>query len=246
MILGLLQYQDYNPDISQKGGSYLRLRQSYPTSMMGVQGPCVRDVLRTTVPIGLLQRVSQSPRRGGKRRKRRNSGREEGEDQPAIAVLTVDKRGMFEVEGQLEEYKVAEVAIDRNKFAYYAKSNAQLEAAGKVPKEYKGHLVFEPKHLEGLLEYSPQNYEIKLKEGAQLKFFKIYYINRQQNEELKKYLEENLKRGYIRPSISLAGYPILFVPKKDRKLRLYVDYRQLNDQTVKNRYLLPLILQLRD
>ena len=106
--------------------------------------------------------------------------------------------------------------------------------------------MFEPKYLEGLPEYSPQDYEIKLKEGAQLKFFKIYYTNRQQNEELKKYLEENLKRGYIRPSISLAGYPILFIPKKDRKLRLYVDYRQLNDQTVKNRYLLPLISQLQD
>ena len=198
------------------------------------------------VPTGLLQRASRSPRRGGKYRKRRNSGRKKGEDQPAIAVLTVDKRGIFEVEGQLEEYKVVEVAIDRNKFAYYTKSNVQSEAASKVPKEYKGHLVFEPKYLEGLLEYSPQDYEIKLKEGAQLKFFKIYYTNRQQNEELKKYLEENLKRGYIQPSTLLAGYPILFIPKKDRKLRLYVDYRQLNNQTVKNRYLLLLISRLRD
>ena len=55
----------------------------------------------------------------------------------------------------MEEYKVTEVAIDRNKFAYYTKSNIQLEAASKVPKEYKGHPVFEPKYLEGLLEYSP-------------------------------------------------------------------------------------------
>ena len=106
--------------------------------------------------------------------------------------------------------------------------------------------MFEPKYLEGLLEYSPQDYEIKLKEGAQLKFFKIYYTNCQQNEKLKKYLEENLKRGYIRPSISLAGYPILFVLKKDGKLRLYIDYRQLNDQIIKNRYLLPLISWLQD
>ena len=106
--------------------------------------------------------------------------------------------------------------------------------------------MFEPKYLEGLLEYSPQDYEIKLKEGAQLKFFKIYYTNRQQNEELKKYLEENLKRGYIQLLTSLAGYPILFVLKKDRKLRLYIDYRQLNDQTIKNCYLLLLISWLRD
>ena len=55
----------------------------------------------------------------------------------------------------MEEYKVVEVAIDRNKFMYYAKSNVQLEATSKVPKEYKGHPIFEPKHLEVLLEYSP-------------------------------------------------------------------------------------------
>ena len=247
MILGLLQHQDYNLDISQKEGSYLRLRQSYPTSIIGARGLHVRDTSRMTVPTGLLQKASRSPRRGGKYRKRRGkSGRKEGEDRPAIAILTVDKRGIFEVEGQLEEYKVVGIAIDRSKFVYYAKSNVQLEAAGKVPKEYKGHLVFESKYLEGLLEYSSQDYEIKLKEGAQLKFFKIYYTNRQQNKELKKYLEENLKRGYIRPSISLVGYPILFIPKKDRKLQLYVNYRQLNDQTIKNRYLLPLILRLQD
>ena len=66
----------------------------------------------------------------------------------------------------MEEYKVIEVAMDRNKFAYYAKSNVQLEAASKVLKEYKGYPVFEPKYLEGLLEYSPWDYEIKLKERA--------------------------------------------------------------------------------
>ena len=51
-------------------------------------------------------------------------GCKEGEDRLAIAVLTVDKRGIFEVEGWLEEYEVIEVAIDGNKFVYYAKSNA--------------------------------------------------------------------------------------------------------------------------
>ena len=58
-----------------------------------------------------------------------------------------------------------------------------------------------------------------------MKFFKVYYINEKQDIELRSYLEKNLEIGYIRPSISLAGYPVLFVLKKDRKLRIYIDYR---------------------
>jgi hypothetical protein len=42
---------------------------------------------------------------------------------------------------------------------------------------------------------------------------------------LRSYFEKNLEIGYIRPSLSLAGYLVLFVPKKDGKLRIYVDYR---------------------
>jgi hypothetical protein len=79
-----------------------------------------------------------------------------------------------------------------------------------------------------------------------LKFFKVYYTNEKQDAELRSYLEKNLEIGYIRPSISPADYPILFVPKKDGKLRIYMDYRQLNNETVKNRYPLLLISRLRD
>ncbi len=59
---------------------------------------------------------------------------------------------------------------------------------------------------------------------------------------MKKYLKANLKIRYIRLSKSLVGYPILFMLKKDGKLQMYIDYRQLNDAIVKDRYPLPLIL----
>ena len=100
--------------------------------------------------------------------------------------------------------------------------------------------------MEGLPDHRPQDYTIELKDGAQLKFFKVYYTNERQDAELKRYLESNLKIGYIRPLISPAGYLVLFVLKKDRKLYMYIDYRQLNEQTVKNRYPLLLISRLRD
>ncbi|KAJ1584936.1 hypothetical protein NDA15_001081 [Ustilago hordei] len=56
-----------------------------------------------------------------------------------------------------------------------------------------------------------------------------------------RYLDENLEKGFIRPSKSPARSPVLFVPKKDGGLRLCVDYRGLNEITVKNRAPLPLI-----
>ncbi|KAJ1041202.1 hypothetical protein NDA10_004095 [Ustilago hordei] len=59
--------------------------------------------------------------------------------------------------------------------------------------------------------------------------------------ELRRYLDENLEKGFIRPSKSPARSPVLFVPKKDGGLRLCVDYRGLNKITVKNRAPLPLI-----
>jgi hypothetical protein len=55
-----------------------------------------------------------------------------------------------------------------------------------------------------------------------------------------------LAKGFIQKSKSSAGYPILFVAKKDGTLRLCVDYRKLNAITKKNRYPLPNIQELRD
>jgi hypothetical protein len=63
---------------------------------------------------------------------------------------------------------------------------------------------------------------------------------------LREYINENLKKGYIRPSILLTRYPVLFVPKLNGKLRMCVDYRQLNAITIKNRYILSLIHEMQD
>ena len=72
-------------------------------------------------------------------------------------------------------------------------------------------------------------------------FGPIYSLSRFELEALKEWLEKNLKKGFIRSSSSPAGSPILFTKKGDGKLRLCVDYRGLNEGTIKNRYPLPLI-----
>ena len=65
-------------------------------------------------------------------------------------------------------------------------------------------------------------------------------------QELKVLLQELLDKGFIRPSTSPWGAPVLFAKKKDKTLRLCIDYRQLNRVTIKNRYPLPRIDDLFD
>ena len=65
-------------------------------------------------------------------------------------------------------------------------------------------------------------------------------------KELKEQLQELLDKGFIIPSISSWGAPVLFVKKKDGTLRLCIDYRKLNKVTIKNRYPLPRIDDLFD
>jgi hypothetical protein len=65
-------------------------------------------------------------------------------------------------------------------------------------------------------------------------------------KELKDQLQELLDRGFIRPSVSPWGAPVLFVKKKDGSMRFCIDYRELNKVTIKNRYPLPRIDDLFD
>jgi hypothetical protein len=65
-------------------------------------------------------------------------------------------------------------------------------------------------------------------------------------EELKKQLKELSDNGYIRPSASPWGSPILFMKKKDGSMRMCIDYQNLNTVLVKNKYPLPKIDDLLD
>ena len=65
-------------------------------------------------------------------------------------------------------------------------------------------------------------------------------------EEIKNQIKELLEKGYIQPSSSPWGSPVLLVEKKDGSLRMVVDYRGLNKVTIKNKYPLPMINDLFD
>ena len=70
---------------------------------------------------------------------------------------------------------------------------------------------------------------------------KVYPLSREEKEEVREFVKEQLRKGYIRLSKSPQTAPVFFVGKKDGKKRMVQDYRYLNEWTVKNNYPLPLI-----
>ncbi|KAJ1573263.1 hypothetical protein NDA15_002942 [Ustilago hordei] len=114
--------------------------------------------------------------------------------------------------------------------------------AADIPKPYQ-HLqdVFDEVEADKLPHHTEHDLHLKLIEGGKPPQGPLYLKGPKEMSELRRYLDENLEKGFIRPSKSPAQSPVLFVPKKDGGLRLCVDYRGLNEITVKNRAPLPLI-----
>ena len=106
--------------------------------------------------------------------------------------------------------------------------------------------IFEERTEEALPAHQKWDHEIPLREGTKLITRKMHRMSPEHLKALREYLETNLEKGYIRPSESEFASPVLFVPKKNGKLRLCVDYRHLNSATIRNQYPLPLISDLQD
>ncbi|KAJ1595849.1 hypothetical protein NDA14_004774 [Ustilago hordei] len=118
----------------------------------------------------------------------------------------------------------------------------KVVTAADIPKPYQ-HLqdVFDEVEADKLPHHTEHDLHLELIEGGKPPQGPLYIKGPKEMSELRRYLDENLEKGFIRPSKSPARSPVLFVPKKDGGLRLCVDYRGLNEITVKNRAPLPLI-----
>ena len=97
-----------------------------------------------------------------------------------------------------------------------------------------------------LLPSRAVNHKIELYSGYSSSSRPTYKLTYPEQEELQRQLADLLKKGFIRPSVSPYGAPVLFVHKKGGDLRICNDYRLLNKQTIKNRYPLPRIDELMD
>lgn len=116
-----------------------------------------------------------------------------------------------------------------------------------VPAAYHDLLsAFSKQKADELPPHRTYDLSIDVEEGKQPPYGPLYSLSALELETLSKWLDENLAKGFIRASTSPAGAPILFVKKKNGELRLCVDYRALNNITIKNRYPLPLIPEALD
>ncbi|GJV47291.1 putative reverse transcriptase domain-containing protein [Tanacetum coccineum] len=103
-----------------------------------------------------------------------------------------------------------------------------------------------PEDLQGLPPVRPAEFQIDLIPGATPVARAPYRLAPSEMKELSEQLQELSDKGFIRPSSSPWGAPVLFFKKKDGSFRMCIDYRELNKLTVKNRYPLPRIDDLFD
>nr|GFD04452.1 putative reverse transcriptase domain-containing protein [Tanacetum cinerariifolium] len=96
-----------------------------------------------------------------------------------------------------------------------------------------------PDELPGIPPVREVEFNIELIPGAEPISKAPYRMAPVELKELKDQLQELLERGFIRPSVSPWGVPVLFVKKTDGSMRLCIDYRELNKITIRNRYPLP-------
>ncbi len=115
-------------------------------------------------------------------------------------------------------------------------------------KEYQKYKILFEKESDqkALLKHQSWNHEIKLVDNKKLTKQFIYSLLTEKLNVLRQYLKENMQKKFIKESQSSAEYSILFVSKSNKSLKLCVDYRTLNNITIKNSYLLSLIAELQD
>src|SRR6266478_2681652 len=124
-------------------------------------------------------------------------------------------------------------------------STLALDSMGGIPVEYhEFHKVFSGTKADTLPPHQPYNLQISLEEGVKPFHRPIYSLSPPELTALREFLEEHTWNGFICPTKSLWGAPVLFIKKKDGSLCLCVNFHALNKVMEKDHYPLPLIMDL--
>ena len=148
---------------------------------------------------------------------------------------------------ELPEHILRSLAISKVTFATTLAQNVKDNKPHTIPPEYRDFRdVFDKAQTNQLPPSRSYDHAIELKSDFVPKNCKVYPLTLKEEETLDIFLQENLEKGFIRPSTSPQASPFFFVGKKDGTLRPIQDYRLLNKATIKNTYLLPLVSDLLD
>ena len=169
---------------------------------------------------------------------RRNTKLKEGQKvKKEKRVITLEEKKMvrWAMEDKEDWGRDEEVEVDHKKIEEM------------VPKRFlKWRKVFGKVELERIPTRKIWDHTIDLKETFKLWKGRIYSLSKNKRDKVQNFVNNQLRKGYIRPSKSPQTLPVFFVNKKDRSKRMVMDYHNLNNQTVKNNYPLPLITDLID
>ena len=217
VILGMLWLAQHNPEIDWRMGEVKMTR-------------CPEECGKQWRPVqGKL---------GWEKQKEEEAKEEAGKKREEKGKKKKQKNGKtVEVKKVAEEWKIWD---EKEKAA-----RSEEEAKKLVPEKFHRWIkVFGKKQLERMPTRKMWDYAIDIKEGFVLRKGKIYPLLREEREEVREFIREQLRKGYIRPSKSPQMVPVFFIGKKDEKKQMVQDYRYLNEWTIKNNYPLPLILDV--
>ena len=247
VILGIPWLEEHDPQISWQRRA-VALNSSY----------CRTKCLKPNKGEDCNVEVDNSRRRSVKTAEKLAAERKAYCEQGIRTVDTKIDIGIVDVEEFLKELEdpvnevfQVEVHGERVECNLAQKSEEDIAKAlrDKPPPDFRKlppHLgrfrkLFCPEEAKALPPLRPGlDHDIELVREAKLPNSRLYRMSQPELEVLRKYIDENLKKGYIRPSSSPVASPVLFVKKPSGGLRLCVDYRKLNEVTIKDRTTLPL------
>jgi hypothetical protein len=166
---------------------------------------------------------------------------EDGQDQPhATLDICMIGAAAFNRLARKSHHEILAISLKDIDQALAVKKDT--DPATKLPRELHDLLtLFSRAEADKLPRRREYDHRIELEPGKKPGYGPLYSMSRAELLVLKKYLEENLAKGFIRASKSPVASPVIFVKKPSGGLRFCVDYRGLNAATVKNRYPIPLI-----
>ena len=202
VILGMLWLACYNPEIDWRMGEM---------KMMRCPEECGKQWRPEQGKLGWEKQKEEEVKEKARKKKKEKEKRKRQNKGKMVKV----KRVAEEWEIWDEEEKVAKLEAKANKM---------------VPEKFhKWIKVFGKKQSKKMPTRKVWDHAIDIKEGFVPRKGKIYLLSREEREEVREFIKEQLRKEYIQLSKSLQIAPVFFVRKKDRKKQMVQDYRYLNE-----------------